>query len=95
VDLGEVTSIGNFTVRHAGAGGEDPVWNTRDFQIQVSQDGQAWTTVVDATGNTQDVTSHDVTSSGRFVRLEVLTPTSDSDQYARIYEFEVYADPAG
>jgi hypothetical protein len=95
VDLGEVASIGNFTVRHAGAGGEDPVWNTRDFQIQVSQDGQAWTTVVDATGNTQDVTSHDVTSSGRFVRLEVLTPTSDSDQYARIYEFEVYADPAG
>ncbi len=91
VDLGTTRAIQSFTVRHAGAGGESTSWNTRDFDILVSNDGTNFTTVVQVRGNTQSVTDHAMTASGRFVRLNVITPTSDGNAAARIYELEVYA----
>ncbi len=91
VDLGSTRAIQSFTVRHAGAGGESTSWNTRDFDILVSADGTNFTTVVQVRGNTQSVTNHAMAASGRFVRLNVITPTSDGDAAARIYELEVYA----
>ena len=38
-------NVSRFVVKHAGAGGENTAWNTRDFNIQVSTDGTTWTTV--------------------------------------------------
>jgi predicted alpha-1,2-mannosidase len=92
VDLGASYGIQSFTVRHAGAGGESTTWNTRDFNIQVSTDGTTWTTPVTVTGNTADVTNHPITTTtARYVRLNVTTPTQTTDNAARIYELEVYA----
>jgi predicted alpha-1,2-mannosidase len=91
VDLGSTRAITSFTVRHAQAGGESPQWNTRDFDLQVSADGNTWTTVVQARGNTAAVSNHPVTASGRYVRLNVITPAQDGNSAARIYELEVYA----
>jgi hypothetical protein len=90
VDLGASHAIQSFTVRHAGAGGEQAAWDTRDFDLQVSGDGATWTTVVQARGNTADVSNHAVATSGRYVRLNVITPTQTTDSAARIYELEVY-----
>jgi hypothetical protein len=42
------------------------------------------------TGNTDSVTLHDVTAVGRYVRLNVITPTSNGNPAARIYEVDVY-----
>jgi predicted alpha-1,2-mannosidase len=95
VDLGSSTAISSFTVRHASAGGESASFNTRDFDIQVSDDGTNFTTVVQARGNTDGVTTHPVNTTGRYVRLNVLTPTQTSDNHARIYELEVYGDGGG
>src|SRR6185312_10205992 len=58
VDLGATHPISQFTLRHAGAGGESATWNTRDFDLQVSNDGSTWTTVVQARGSTANVTNH-------------------------------------
>lgn len=92
VDLGASRSIGKFTVRHAGAGGESANYNTRAFQIQTSGDGSTWTTRVTVTGNTANVTTHPITPvTARYVRLVVTTPTQTGDPAARIYEFEAYA----
>jgi len=91
VDLGQSYAITSFTVRHAGAGGEPTEWNTRDFDLQVSADGATWTTVVQARGNTASVTNHTVSATGRYVRLNVITPTQGGDTATRIYELEVYA----
>jgi predicted alpha-1,2-mannosidase len=90
VDLGASHAISSFTVRHAGAGGESNTWDTKDFDIQVSADGSTWSTVVQARGNTSDVSSHGASASGRYVRLNIVTPTQTTDTAARIYEFEVY-----
>ena len=92
VDLGTGLSVGRFVVRHAGAGGENAAWNTRDFDIQVSANGTNWTTVVSARGNTAGVSTHTfAAATARYVRMNILVPTSDTDTAARIYEFEAYA----
>ena len=90
VDLGSVYNVTRFVVKHANAGGEGAIWNTRDFNIQTSDDGTSWTTVLTVTGNTADVTTHSVTASGRYARLNVTRPTGNTDTAARIYEFEVF-----
>ncbi|MFC4587026.1 lectin [Sphaerisporangium corydalis] len=91
VDLGSARNVSTFTVRHASAGGESATFNTRDFNLQVSTDGSAWTTVATVTGNTAGVTTHPIaTTSARYVRLNVTTPAQTTDAAARIYELEVY-----
>ncbi|HEU4422335.1 MAG TPA: GH92 family glycosyl hydrolase [Pilimelia sp.] len=93
VDLGASMSVRSFTVRHAGAGGESTTWNTRDFDIQVSTNGSTWTTVVQARANTASVSNHALGSAAtaRYVRLNIITPTQNTNTATRIYEFEVYA----
>ncbi|GAA2611301.1 hypothetical protein GCM10010399_47680 [Dactylosporangium fulvum] len=91
VDLGSSQSVSRVVIRHAGAGGENTAWNTRDFDLQVSADGTTWTTVASPRGNTSNVTTSTFTAtSARYLRLNVLAPTSNTDTAARIYEFEAY-----
>jgi hypothetical protein len=91
VDLGSAAAVKAFTIRHAGAGGESMSWNTKDYDIQVSTDGVAWTTVGQTRGNSASVTSHTVSVTARYVRLNITTPEQGTGGAARIYEFEVYA----
>lgn len=94
VDLGAAREVVGFRVQHAGAGGEDSAWNTRDFEIEVSSDAQTWTPSVQVTGNTANITTHLVPAvSARYVRLHVTTPQTATDFVAtRIYELEVFGD---
>lgn len=90
VDLGSVRWVVGFRVRHAGAGGEDKTWNTRDFEIETSTDNQSFSAAVSVTGNTADVTSHPIAARAvRYARLHVTTGQTAADaQAVRIYEFE-------
>jgi hypothetical protein len=92
VDLGSTRSIVAFRVQHAGAGGENSAWNTRDFEIQTSSDGQAWTSAVAVTGNTSDITTHPIVPvNARYARLHITTAQTATDTVAaRIYEFEIF-----
>jgi predicted alpha-1,6-mannanase (GH76 family) len=92
LDLGAAREVVGFRVRHAGAGGENAGWNTRDFEIEVSSDGSSWRPSVAVTGNTADVTTHLVPAvEARHVRLHVTTPQTATDFVAvRIYELEVF-----
>lgn len=92
VDLRAPREVVGFRVRHAGAGGEDAAWNTRDFELELSTDGQSWTPAVSVTGNTSDVTTHLIpAATARYVRLHVTTPQTAPDFVAsRIYELEVF-----
>ncbi|MDT0528886.1 family 16 glycoside hydrolase [Micromonospora sp. DSM 115977] len=95
VDLDTTRSVNRFVVRHAGAGGENTAWNTRDFTIQTSTNGTSWTTTTNVTANTANTTTHDFSpTQARYVRLNVTKATSTSDNAARIYEFEAHG-PAG
>ena len=50
VDLGAVRPVTRFVVKHASAGGENEESDTRDFNIQVSNDGKTFTTVASSSG---------------------------------------------
>ena len=92
VDLGASRKIVGFRVRHAGAGGEDAAWNTRDFELDTSADGQAWARAATVVGNTANVTTHAVAPiMARFARLHVTTAqTATNIPAARIYELEIF-----
>jgi ABC-type transport system involved in multi-copper enzyme maturation permease subunit len=49
VDLGAVRPVTRFVVKHASAGGENEDSDTRDFNIQLSNDGKIFTTVASST----------------------------------------------
>jgi hypothetical protein len=92
VDLGATVNVGQIIVEHAGAGGESFDLNSSAFSLQLSPDGNSFTTVASVTGNTQSITTHDVPGMpGRFVRLNVTGATQGSDTAARIYELQVFA----
>jgi predicted alpha-1,2-mannosidase len=95
VDLGGPQPIDKVVVKHAGAGGESPAWNTRDFAVQASLDARDWRKIVEVVGNTASVTEHPLRAvPARYLRLDVVTPTSNTNKAARIYEMEAY-DPRG
>jgi hypothetical protein len=89
VDLGSTQHVGSVVLRHAGAGGEYPAWNTKDFDLQTSADAVTWTTRAQIRGNTADTTTTTINIDARYVRLNVVTPTSTTDTAARIYELDV------
>ncbi len=49
VDLGAVRPVNRFIVKHASAGGENEDFDTREFNIQLSNDGKMFTTVASST----------------------------------------------
>jgi hypothetical protein len=50
VDLGAVHPVTRFVVKHASAGGENEQFDTRDFNIQLSNEGKSFTTVAASSG---------------------------------------------
>lgn len=94
VDLGQAYTISRWVVQHAGAGGENTVWNTRDFKLQQSSDGVSFSDVDVVSGNTANVTDRSVAAfSARYVQLYITVPTNNTDIASRIYEFAVYGSP--
>jgi predicted alpha-1,6-mannanase (GH76 family) len=91
VDLGVSRGIVGFRLRHAGAGGENPAWNTKDFELSVSNDAQAWFPAVAVQGNTADITTHPISPvNARYVKLHVTTAQTDpANLAARLYELEI------
>ncbi|QWP78817.1 discoidin domain-containing protein [Lysobacter sp. K5869] len=90
VDLGSAQTVSSFTVKHAGAGGESASWNSKAFTIQTSTNGSTWSTPVSVTANTGNTSTHAITAtSARYIKLNVTTPTQNTDPATRIYEFEV------
>jgi mannosyl-glycoprotein endo-beta-N-acetylglucosaminidase len=98
VDLGACYDVREIVLRHAGAAGESPAYNTRGYSIRAG-DGWSWRTIATVTDNVANSTSHPVPSGGcsRFIRLDVTRPTQSSSAVTRLYELEAWAfsEPTG
>lgn len=91
VDLGDIYEVDTFVVQHAAAGGESISWNTSDYAIYTSLNGNTWNLAVDVQGNTKNVTRDTITPVlAQYVKLEVSDPAQNDNAAVRIYEFEVY-----
>lgn len=93
IDLRQSEQISGIVVYHAGAGGEDPTANTRDFTLTVSDDGTTWRPLATVTGNTQDITTHLENLTARYVRLGITVPTGSGGAEAHIYEVKIFGVP--
>ncbi|MCR8845232.1 discoidin domain-containing protein [Paenibacillus sp. SC116] len=95
VDLGGEFNITEFVVHHAQAGGESASFNTREFKIQLSSDGQTWTDAVIVKDNDKGTSKHAIgKTKARYAKLIVEKPTQGGDTAARIYGFEVKGIPS-
>lgn len=94
VDLGNDYDINRWVVKHAGSGGEDSIYNTKDFKLQKSIDGVTFTDVDSVTGNTSNITDRTVSPfNARYLRLYITNPQHSTNWLAaRIYEVEVYGN---
>jgi hypothetical protein len=91
IDLGKVSQVSGFTIKHAGAGDEPADMNTRAFAVRVSTDGNDWKQVVEVSDNTASITEHRIAPMPvRYVELDVTKPTQTDDPATRIYEVEVW-----
>lgn len=88
-DLGGQKTIAGFELFHSGAGGESPEWNTRDYDILVSNDGTNWTNVVQRRGNTENSSKDAIALiEARYVKLS-LEKAEQNGKVARIYDWQI------
>ncbi len=91
VDLGANQTVSSFVIKHAALGGETTAWNTSAYNIQTSTDNVNWTTRVNVSGNLSSRTYNTIGPvTARYIKINITTPTGNSNTAARIYEFEVY-----
>lgn len=89
LDFKEPYQISRYVVRHAEAAGQDPQFNSRDFIIETSLDGETWTTVGTYVNNTSPVTEASITPvEAQYVRVTVTN--GGSDGFVRIGDIEIY-----
>ncbi|NBD25666.1 discoidin domain-containing protein [Paenibacillus glycinis] len=94
VDAGAEVTVQQFVLAHAGAGGEQAEYNTKDFTIETSSDDVNWTPAVTVTGNTEGTTTHDLETpvKARYFKLAITNPgiadPATGNYAAHIYEFE-------
>lgn len=87
-ELENESTITNFEILHASEGGEGKEFNTRNFDIYVSNDGEEWEKVVEVKDNKGGYTKHAVLNRAKFVKLDILRG-EQGGSVARIYEFRV------
>ncbi len=84
----EPYEISRYVIRHAETSGLDPELNTRDFTIEVSLDGETWSTIGTYIGNTAAVTEATIPPTrAQYVRLNVTN--GGADGYVRIGDIEI------
>ena len=89
LDFKEPYLINRYVVRHAEAAGMEPDLNNRDFTIEISLDGETWTTVGTHVANTAAVTEASITPvEARYVRIDITK--GGSDGFVRISDIEIY-----
>lgn len=88
-DLGETHTISRYVIRFAGANGMDPAYNVHAYRVQVSLDGNNWTTVDTYKENVQNVVDIEISATkARYVRIVI--DDAAGDGYARIADVEIY-----
>lgn len=91
VDLGQTCYVSRWQVVHQGWIGEDATGNTRDFQLEKSDDGISWEVVDWVTGNTTDITDRDFPETGaRYWRMVITEPNSNGTDAIKIVNLNLY-----
>ncbi|HHT21165.1 MAG TPA: hypothetical protein GXZ74_06995 [Tissierellia bacterium] len=90
LDLGSPQTIRRYHIRHAGAGGESELYNTKDFELQVEQE-HGWETIDRVRDNRSDYSLRSIEpTTGQRFRLLITRSEQYGNRAARIYGLELY-----
>lgn len=89
-NFGDTFRLTRYVIRHAGANGMNPEHNTRDFTVQVSENGSSWKAVDVCRGNTSNVTDMDIKPAVAARYLRITIDRAGTDSIARIAEVEIF-----
>jgi len=86
--------ICKVVIYHAQSGGESASLNTSDYRLLAYKDG-GWITELTVIQNTAGTTTHDLTPfTTNVLRLQIDKAAQSANDMSRIYEVEVYGQPA-
>lgn len=89
-DLEGIYTVSQVDISHAGAGGENSSFNTKDYTISTSIDGVNFTDVSDVKDNTADVSHNPIKpTKAKYVRVTINKATQGGDMAARIYDIKI------
>ena len=92
IDLGETKTFDTYTLANAGAKSSNKKNNTSEWELFVSDDGKAWTSVDYQNGNTKDIASVNIgDTSARYVMLRIFsTDQGAGSGTVRLCEFMLF-----
>lgn len=93
----EMIQFNRWHVKHNNAtAGKGSLYNTRDFQFEISRDGQKWVTIDQVVNNQEDITDRQMLYpvSAKYIRLKITKASGEENEEARarISQFELYLD---
>ena len=95
VDFGATKTLAKYTIYHQGAYvSTSPNFNTADYKISVSTDGDSFEQVENIVNNSKNETSFtfDIPKKVRYVKVEIKKPAQDDNKVARIPEMSFIDD---
>jgi len=91
IDLGEVKNFNTYTLVNRGYDSSNKLFNTKEWEILISEDGKTWTSVDYQKDNTADAISVNVgAQSARYIELRIYTPDKSNTGNVRIQEFMIF-----
>lgn len=94
MDLGVPMWIDRWSVTHLGSEWSrmsTTSYNTYEFKVQKSDDGNTWTDVDQVTGNMSEITDRTVSQfKARYVRLYITKGNQENNRWASVRDFSVY-----
>lgn len=96
-DLGFVQLVSKVIIKHAASSGYpfNSDHNTRNFTVEWSDNGSAWTIADTVVGNTAAVTEHTMGLSHRYWRIKITNPNNAVDNNARLNEVKIVVPQSG
>ncbi len=90
LDLGEVKTFNTYTMLHAGVK-ESAAYNTKEWEILISNDGENWTSIDYQKDQNANETSVNVgEQSARYVQIKILRADNNNAGTVRLYEFMLF-----
>ena len=90
IDLGALKTFNTYTMVNAGSK-ENDVFNTKEWEVLVSEDGETWTSVDYQKDMNVDTVSFDIgEQSARYVKLRIYSADNNGIGSVRLYEFMLF-----
>ena len=91
IDREKRLPISNYVMKNAETAYYPADRNTKDFEIEGSNDKETWTNLDEVKGNTKGIVREDISDTGEYRYIRIKITNAGADGIARIQDFEIYS----